>query len=57
MKQKIALKDKNLRKQIHGNFNIIGMLMKINKKYHCSSFLLSEAEIQGLLHLDQASLG
>jgi hypothetical protein len=31
--------------------------MKINKKYHCSNFSLSEAEIQGLLHPAEANLG
>jgi hypothetical protein len=31
--------------------------MKINKKYHCRNFFLSEAEIQGLLHPAQANLG
>jgi hypothetical protein len=32
------------------------MLMKINQKYHCSNFFLSEAEIRGL-HQAQANLG
>jgi hypothetical protein len=31
--------------------------MKINKKYHCSNFFLSEGEIQGLLHPAEANLG
>jgi hypothetical protein len=30
--------------------------MKINKKYHCSNFFLSEAEMQGLLHPAEANL-
>jgi hypothetical protein len=47
MKQKISLKDKELRKQINGKFNNIVLLMKINKKMSLEQFLpLSEAEIQ-----------
>lgn len=30
--------------------------MKINKIYHCSKFILSEAAMQGLFHPAEASL-
>jgi hypothetical protein len=56
MKQKIALKGKQkLRKQINGKFNNTGSADK--KKYQQQFPPLSEAEIQGLLHPAQASLG
>jgi hypothetical protein len=33
------------------------VLMKINKRISCSNFLLSEAEIRGLLHPAEANFG
>jgi hypothetical protein len=49
MKEKVALKDKQLRKQINGKFNDIGSAMHL--------FLsLLEGDIQGHLHAVEANL-
>jgi hypothetical protein len=57
VKQKIAQRDKKLRKYIHEKFRNIGSV-RGKKKISLPQFLpVAEAEIQGLLHPAEATLG
>jgi hypothetical protein len=58
MKQKMVLKDENLTNKRNVKFNNVGSADENKYKISLQQFLpLSEAEIQGLLHPAEASLG